>query len=229
MKNDDWEAFHRGDTLPNGIPVIQIPAPPRKLPVPLIAGLAVGAMVLGGLVAYSVTDGPPANQEPVAAGTPREATPRPSVSVSEVPAQSPETRATGGESMSCTGDELPVSSHGTITCATEQEACALGSSYVTLTSNCGLPEIGQLIPAGTYEFFSQGDCLRLVSGRFEDGAIMKVACDPMSAVSATVVSAVSGDDSDIKCDSEDGSPQVFVAQYFSGATNMQTLCLAANK
>ncbi|MET8183975.1 hypothetical protein [Streptomyces sp. NPDC005336] len=225
MKNDEWEAFHNGDTL-NDIPVIQIPAPPRKLPVPMLAGLGIGAMLLGGLVAHSVTDGPPANREPVVAKPSQSAVPAPPESGSKAPPSSPEPKA--GESMTCTGDKLPVSSDGTITCATEQETCALGSSYVPLTSNCGLPEIGRLIPAGTYDLFSQGDCVRLVSGRFEDGTIIKVSCTPLAGVSATVISAFSGDVSDIKCYSEDGSPQVFVAQYYSGATNMQTLCLSAN-
>lgn len=228
MKNNDWERFHNGDTAPGGIPIIQIPPKPKPFPVALMVGLAAGAMVVGALVAYVTAGGSQGGQKPVVAKPSRAVAAAPSQSQSEAPpSQTAESK--NGEGMTCSGDELPVSSHDTITCATEQEACALGASYVPLTSNCGVPEPGQLIPAGTYDLLNPGDCLRLTSGRYEDGMIMKVECDPMSGVSATVVSVVLGGvPDDFKCYSEDGSFQVFVAEYFSGASNVQTLCLSAN-
>lgn len=197
-------------------------------------GVAVFAVVFVVLLVNAQgggTKSPAAQQAP----TPAPSTSSPAATVPEEKpeTQEPETEPATQpvprtEEVTCTAEELPVSYHGTITCATEAETCALGSSFVPLTSNCGQPVPGSLISAGTYDEFSPGDCLELRSGSFEAGTVAEVSCTPMAGVSAIVNNVFFGYLTDAECFSDDGSRQVFLAHHYSDSTDVQTLCLTAN-
>lgn len=135
----------------------------------------------------------------------------------------------GKDSLTCDAGELPVSFQGTVTCATEKETCALGSSYVPMNSNCGMPAPSVLVEIGADTTFGPQSCVRLVSGTFEDGQIQSVDCDPMSGVSAIVVAAVEGLVTDFDCYGDDGSMQTFRSDVFNETGNRaQTVCFLAN-
>lgn len=229
MNPGDEERFHNGDTLPDGIPVIGEDGPPpppggyrRPVTVPVLVpdntkprnghlnwpGMALFGAAVFTVVFVALTM--PGDEEP--------ATPAPAAD----PAQSAPVEPK--DEMTCSPAEIPVSRGEVITCAREAEACALGSHYVPLNSNCGQPPFGNLLPVRTGEAIGLGDCVRLVDGSFETGTVTEVRCG--IGADAKVIKYYDGYLEDLDCHPDNGSRSTFLAHYAQDGNGTETLCLA---